>query len=85
MCTLVLDGPIANLTMDRTDVFNALNEQIIQELADLLDWTAERSVDATGELSSPDGSVNLRAVVIRSEGKHFCAGADINMMRDGVV
>ena len=83
LCRLELDGAIANLTMDRTDVFNALNEQIISEMAGLLEWTAERSVGKAGELNSADGSPNLRALVIRSEGKHFCAGADINMMRDG--
>ena len=83
LCRLELDGSIANLTMDRTDVFNALNEQIISEMAEVLEWTAERSVGRTGELSSADGTPNLRALVIRSEGKHFCAGADINMMRDG--
>ena len=83
LCRLELDGAVANLTLDRTDVFNALNEQIISEMADVLEWTAERSVGRTGELLSPDGSQNLRALVIRSEGKHFCAGADINMMRDG--
>ena len=83
LCRLELDGAVANLTLDRTDVFNALNEQIISEMADVLEWTAERSVGRTGELLSPDGSQNIRALVIRSEGKHFCAGADINMMRDG--
>ena len=83
LCRLELDGAIANLTMDRTDVFNALNEQIISEMAEVLEWTAERSVGKAGELNSADGSPNLRALVIRSEGKHFCAGADINMMRDG--
>ena len=83
LCRLELDGAIANLTMDRTDVFNALNEQIISEMAEVLEWTAERSVGKAGDLNSADGSPNLRALVIRSEGKHFCAGADINMMRDG--
>ena len=83
LCRLELDGAVANLTLDRTDVFNALNEQIISEMADVLEWTAERSVGRTGELLSPDGSQNIRALVIRAEGKHFCAGADINMMRDG--
>ena len=83
LCRLELDGAVANLTLDRTDVFNALNEQIISEMADVLEWTAERSVGRTGELLSRDGSQNIRALVIRSEGKHFCAGADINMMRDG--
>ncbi len=83
LCRLELDGAVANLTLDRTDVFNALNAQIISEIAEILEWTAERSVGNTGELLSADGSPNLRAIVIRSEGKHFCAGADINMMRDG--
>jgi len=83
LCRLEIDGPVANLTLDRTDVFNALNEQIISEMAEVLEWTAERSVGENGELKSADGTPNLRALVIRSEGKHFCAGADINMMRDG--
>ena len=83
LCRMELDGAVANLTLDRTDVFNALNAQIISEIAELLEWTAARSVGNTGELLSADGSPNLRAIVIRSEGKHFCAGADINMMRDG--
>ena len=83
LCRLELDGAVANLTLDRTDVFNALNAQIISEIAEVLEWTAARSVGSTGELTSSDGSPNLRALVIRSEGKHFCAGADINMMRDG--
>jgi methylglutaconyl-CoA hydratase len=83
LCRLELDGAVANLTLDRTDVFNALNAQIISEIAEVLEWTAARSVGKTGELTSGDGSPNLRALVIRSEGKHFCAGADINMMRDG--
>lgn len=83
LCRLELDGAVANLTLDRTDVFNALNEQIISEIAHILEWTSERSVSKAGELLSSDGTPNLRALVIRSEGKHFCAGADINMMRDG--
>jgi len=83
LCRLELDGAVANLTLDRTDVFNALNAQIISEMVEVLEWAAERSVGNTGELLSADGSPNLRALVIRSEGKHFCAGADINMMRDG--
>ena len=83
LCRLEVDGAIANLTLDRTGAFNALNDQIISEMAEILEWTAHRSVGVTGELLSEDGSPNLRVLVIRSEGKHFCAGADINMMRDG--
>lgn len=83
LCRLEVQGAVANLTLDRTGVFNALNEQIISEIGEVLEWTSQRSVGSTGELRSKDGSTGLRALVIRSEGKHFCAGADINMMRDG--
>ena len=82
MCNLSVEGPVANLTLSRTEAYNALNNQLISEISDILDWTALRSVGATGELRSTDGSQNLRALVIRSEGKHFCAGADIKMMRE---
>ena len=83
LCRLEVEGAVANLTLDRTDAFNALNPQLISDIAEVLEWTSERSVGRTGELHSADGSPNLRALVIRAEGKHFCAGADINMMRDG--
>ena len=83
LCRLEVGGAVANLTLDRTDAFNALNPQLISDIAEVLEWTSERSVGRTGELHYTDGSPNLRALVIRAEGKHFCAGADINMMRDG--
>ena len=83
LCRLEVDGSVANLTLDRTDAFNALNQQLISDISEVLEWTSGRSVGRTGELSSADGTPNLRALVIRAEGKHFCAGADINMMRDG--
>ena len=83
LCRLEIDGAVANLTLDRTDALNALNHQLISELSECLEWTSSMSVASTGQLASADGSPNIRALVIRSEGKHFCAGADINMMREG--
>lgn len=83
LCKLEIDGAIANITLDRTDALNALNHQLISELSECLEWTSSMSVASNGELLSADGSPNIRALVIRSEGKHFCAGADINMMREG--
>ena len=83
LCRLEVDGAVANVTLDRTDAFNALNPQLISDISEILEWTSRRSVGTTGELHSSDGSPNLRALVIRAEGKHFCAGADINMMREG--
>ena len=83
LCRLEVNGAVANITLQRTETFNALNDQIISELIELLEWTSERSVGSTGELLSEGGKPNIRVLVIRSDGKHFCAGADINMMRDG--
>lgn len=60
-------GALATLWMDRPEVFNAFNEQLIAELAD-----ACRALDA-------DASV--RVVVLAGRGKHFSAGADLNWMR----
>ena len=79
LCRLEVDGSVANVTLDRTDAFNALNPQLISDISEILEWTSGRSVGTTGELHSPDGAPNLRALVIRAEGKHFCAGADINI------
>jgi methylglutaconyl-CoA hydratase len=59
-----------------------MNVQMITELCDLFDWTAQRSVGATGNLVDEDGNQYLRIIVFSGAGKHFCAGADINMMRD---
>ncbi len=83
LCRLDVKGAVANITLQRTEVFNALNEQIISEMTEILEWTTARSVGSTGELLSEGGKPNFRVLVIRSDGKHFCAGADINMMRDG--
>jgi methylglutaconyl-CoA hydratase len=60
-------GPIATIWMNRPAVFNAFNEQLIDELT-----LACREVDA-------DASV--RVVVLAGRGKHFSAGADLNWMQ----
>jgi methylglutaconyl-CoA hydratase len=82
LCSLDIDGAVARLTMRRSDVFNALNVQLISELIDSLRWMEERSVGTTQVLTDSDGAAYLRVIVLRGDGKHFCAGADINMMRD---
>ena len=50
MCRLDIHGPTATITMDRVDAYNALNIQLISEIIELLEWTAQRSVGATGSL-----------------------------------
>jgi methylglutaconyl-CoA hydratase len=60
-------GALATIWMDRPEVFNAFNEQLIAELA-----------AACAEL---DADASVRVVVLAGRGKHFSAGADLNWMR----
>ena len=82
LCTLEIDGAVAHVTLTREDVYNALNIQLISEIISILDWTRDRSVGERGSLHDSSGSPFLRVIVFSGAGKHFCAGADINMMRD---
>ena len=58
-------GPVLVLTIDRPERGNALDGATMQTLLDVLD-----------SLAADPGDV--RAVHLRSEGKHFCTGADIS-------
>ena len=82
LVTLEVDGAGVHLKLSREDKFNAMNDQMIDELIRLFQWTAERSVGVTGELLDSTGRPYLRVLIVSGAGKHFCAGADINMMRD---
>lgn len=77
-----IDDCVARVTLARSEKYNALNVQMITELIEVFSWTAKNSVGVTGKLVSDDGTPYLRVLVLSGEGKHFCAGADINMMRD---
>jgi methylglutaconyl-CoA hydratase len=67
MSTLtVSQGPVTTVTLNRPDVRNAFNEELIRDLSE---WAA--SVPS-------DGSV--RVVVLRGAGASFCAGADLQWM-----
>jgi len=82
LISLEIEGSIARVSLARPDKYNALNVQMITELIEVFAWTAENSVGKTGSLTNSEGEENLRVMVLSGEGKHFCAGADINMMRD---
>ena len=82
LCQLVIDGNIARINLNRSDVFNALNTELISELISVIKWTSDRSVSRNSALEDSDGEKFLRVIIFTGEGKHFCAGADINMMRD---
>lgn len=81
-CIMTIEGPVATITLNRKEVYNALNEDLINELIQLLIWTKARSVGENNDLQDSNGDQYLRILVLKSTGKHFCAGADINMMRE---
>lgn len=62
----VCDG-VATLCLNRPEKHNAFDDTVIQELLTHL----KRLADQPG----------LRALVLKAEGKHFCAGADLAWMK----
>ena len=73
LCELSLDGPQATIVLNRVEAYNTLNIELISEITTLLDWTSDHSLTKGGF---------LRVLHLCAEGRHFCAGADVNMMRD---
>ena len=63
------EGGVESLTLNRPDVRNAFNEQMI---AELVDWTAALSRSARRH--------DVRVVVLAGAGPVFCAGADAQWM-----
>ncbi len=61
------EGPVARVYLNRPEVRNAFNSEVIAELRTAFDAL---SADAS-----------LRAIVLGGHGKAFCAGADLNWMR----
>lgn len=61
------EGAVLHVRLNRTDVRNAFNDELIVEAIDLFDTLAR---DSEG----------IRAIVLGGEGKSFCAGADLNWM-----
>jgi methylglutaconyl-CoA hydratase len=73
MLTARRDGEVVYLTLNRPDVRNAFNEQLIEELSD---WAGHAATAARrGE---------VRVVVLAGAGKAFCAGADLAWMARAV-
>lgn len=60
------EGPVVYLTLNRPDVRNAFNEQVIRELTHWAEAVAEDD--------------DVRVVVLAGAGRMFCAGADMTWM-----
>ena len=67
MLQIDIQDSIARVTLDRPDVHNAFNEELIARLNDAFTDLGMRS--------------DVRAVVLRGNGKSFSAGADMNWMQ----
>jgi methylglutaconyl-CoA hydratase len=63
---LIAPGPVTTVTINRPDVRNAFNEELMRELTDFAKGVPD------------DGSV--RVVILQGAGSVFCAGADLNWM-----
>ena len=65
---LKITNQTATIWLNRPEIHNAFNEVMIGEL-----------IKAFNEVSALD---DVRVVMLRGRGKSFCAGADLNWMRD---
>lgn len=67
---LVEEGPIARLILSRPELSNALDDETIRTAIRMIDEVVARG--------------KARVLVLAGEGKHFCAGADLNWMKRSV-
>ena len=62
-------GPVGTLTLARPDAMNAMNPEMIAELALIAPWLADRAP--------------IRALIITGEGRAFSAGGDVTWFSAG--
>ena len=63
-----LGESMAWINLDRPEVRNALNAELIHELTEVFDWLNSRE--------------DIRVIILKGNGKAFCAGADLAYMKD---
>ena len=63
-----LGESMAWVNLDRPEVRNALNPELISELTEAFDWLDSRD--------------DIRVIILKGNGKCFCAGADLEYMKD---
>ncbi len=63
-------APVATIILNRPTVHHAINLEMIREL--------------TEAFSCFDKEPGIRIILLRSTGEHFCAGADLNWMQEGM-
>lgn len=63
-----IEKNVARIALNRPEVRNAMNQLMIKELTEAVDWLDCRD--------------DIRVIEICGNGKSFCAGADVNYMKD---
>ena len=63
-----LGESMAWVNLDRPEVRNALNPELIRELTEVFDWLNNRD--------------DIRVIILKGNGKAFCAGADLDYMKE---
>src|SRR5262250_2606275 len=67
MLRIEINKHVASVVLDRPDIHNAFNDEL-----------AQRITEAFTDLGQRD---EVRVIVLRANGKSFCAGADLNWMK----
>src|SRR5512141_2498973 len=65
LLSIQTDGPVVRVSLNRPDVRNAFNEELIAELTAWAAWVT---------------AATARVAVLSGTGKAFCAGADVAWM-----
>jgi enoyl-CoA hydratase/carnithine racemase len=65
-----VEGSVGTLTLNRPDAMNAMDPEMISELALIAPWLADRAP--------------IRALIVTGEGRAFSAGGDVNWFRRGL-
>lgn len=65
---LVEQGVVTTIWLNRPDVHNAMDDVLIAELSEFFQKTKQQTA--------------IKAIVLRGKGKSFCAGADLNYMKN---
>lgn len=67
---IAVSGDVATLTLNRPEKRNSVTHDMWRAIGDSVEALAKNS--------------NVRVLIVRGEGHHFCAGADIGGLSDGV-
>lgn len=67
LLTVEFDERVLTVTLNRPDKLNALNEPLWREFREVFEWADQQN--------------EIRAVILAGNGKHFCAGIDLEMLQ----